>query len=185
MINALYDLPFSGNWLKDGWQIGVIVQAQSGNPISIVTGINTFTGVTNTLRPDLVGDPAIVGEPSQWFENSVCDPRIAGSCTASSVFALPVSPAGAFHFGSLGRNRVIGPGFSNTDLSLIKNTRVGPTQLQFRVEAFNLFNHANFGQPGRIAAVGSTAFGVITNTRFPTGDSGSARQIQLAVKALF
>ncbi len=185
VINALYDLPFSGNWLKDGWQIGVIVQAQSGNPINIVTGINTFTGVTNTLRPDLVGDPAIVGEPSQWFDNSVCDPRIAGSCTASSVFALPVSPAGVFHFGNLGRNRVIGPGFSNTDLSLIKNTRVGPTQLQFRVEAFNLFNHANFGQPGRIAAVGSTAFGVITNTRFPTGDSGSARQIQLAVKALF
>jgi hypothetical protein len=101
------------------------------------------------------------------------------------VFALPVSPAGAFHFGNLGRNAILGPGFSNTDLSLIKNTRVGPTQLQLRVEAFNLFNRANFGQPGRIAAVGSTAFGVITNTRFPTGDSGSARQIQFALKALF
>ena len=50
---------------------------------------------------------------------------------------------------------------------------------------FNLFNVANFGQPGRIATVGSTAFGVITNTRFPTGDSGSARQVQFAAKFLF
>jgi hypothetical protein len=57
--------------------------------------------------------------------------------------------------------------------------------LQFRVEVFDLFNQANFGQPGRIATVGSTAFGVITNTRFPTGDSGSARQVQFALKVLF
>ncbi len=185
VINAIYELPFTGNWLKEGWQVGFIVQAQSGNPISIVTAINTFTGVANTLRPDLIGDPAIVGTPDKWFENSVCDPRISGSCGAGSVFALPVSPTGAFHFGNLGRNAVLGPGFSNTDLSLIKNTKIGPTRLQLRVEAFNLFNRANFGQPGRIAAVGSTAFGVITNTRFPTGDSGSARQIQFAVKALF
>ena len=57
--------------------------------------------------------------------------------------------------------------------------------MQLRVEAFNIFNQANLGLPGRVAAVGSTSFGVITNTRFPTGDSGSARQIQFAIKALF
>ena len=49
----------------------------------------------------------------------------------------------------------------------------------------NVFNQANFGQPGRIAIVPSTAFGVITGTRFPTGDSGSARQVQFAGKVLF
>jgi hypothetical protein len=53
------------------------------------------------------------------------------------------------------------------------------------VEAFNVFNQANFGQPGRVAATPSSTFGVITNTRFPTGDSGSARQLQFAIKALF
>ncbi len=90
VINAIYELPFTGNWLKEGWQIGVIVQAQSGNPISIVTAINTFTGVANTLRPDLVGDPAIAGTPDKWFENSVCDPRISGSCDAG----FRVRPAG-------------------------------------------------------------------------------------------
>jgi hypothetical protein len=186
VLNAIYELPFQGSRFTEGWQIGVITQLQSGNPISIVTALNAFTGVNNALRPDLVGDPRIVGSPNQWFDNTVCDPRISGSCTSSSVFALPVSPTGAFHFGNLGRNAIYGPGFANTDLSIIKNTKInGTTRLQLRVEAFDVFNHANLGQPGRIAAAGSTAFGVITNTRFPTGDSGSARQIQFAVKLLF
>jgi hypothetical protein len=108
-----------------------------------------------------------------------------GPCTGAA-FALPVSPAGAFHFGNLGRNAVLGPAFYTTDLSIVKNTKLaGTTTLQFRCEAFNVFNHPNLGQPGRIATVGSTAFGVITNTRFPTGDSGSSRQVQFALKLLF
>jgi hypothetical protein len=97
-----------------------------------------------------------------------------------------VSAGGVFHFGNVGRNSIVGPGFSNTDLSLIKNlTMAGSVRLQFRVEAFNVFNQANLGLPGRVATVGSTSFGVITNTRFPTGDSGSARQVQFALKVLF
>lgn len=74
-------------------------------------------------------------------------------------------------FGNLGRNVVIGPGFNNTDFSIIKGTKLTENQLiEFRWEVFDLFNHANFGQPGRV--VGSANFGQITNTRFPTGDSG-------------
>jgi hypothetical protein len=69
---------------------------------------------------------------------------------------------------------------------MIKNVRLATdARLQLRLEIFNLFNQANFGQPNRIAVVGGTAFGVISNTRFPTGDSGSARQVQLAAKILF
>jgi hypothetical protein len=102
------------------------------------------------------------------------------------VFALPYNAAGVAHFGSLGRNAMIGPGFGNTDLSLIKNVAlVGSSRAQLRLEVFNLFNQANLGLPGRTATVGSTSFGVISNTRFPTGDSGSARQIQFAAKFLF
>src|SRR5207244_2349198 len=164
-------------------------QAQTGSPVNIVTGINTFTGVNNTLRPDLVGNPSIIGSPTPWFNNAVCDPRIAtgaGACTADAVFALPVSAGGAFHFGNLGRNAIVGPGFGNTDLSIIKNVRLaGSARLQFRLEAFNIFDQANLNLPGRIATVGSTSFGVITQTRFPTGDSGSARQVQFALKAMF
>jgi hypothetical protein len=189
VINAIYELPFKGNRVVEGWQIAIITQAQTGSPLNIVTNNPTFTGVNNTLRPDLVGNPSIIGSPTQWFNNTVCDPRIAtgaAACTSSSVFALPVSASGVFHFGNLGRNAVYGPGFSNTDFSIIKNLALaGTARLQFRVEAFNIFNQANLGQPGRIAAIPSSTFGVILNTRFPTGDSGSARQVQFAIKALF
>jgi hypothetical protein len=50
-------------------------------------------------------------------------------------------------------------------------------------EFFDIFNRANFGQPGNV--VGSPSFGRITNTRFPTGESGSSRQVQLGIKVMF
>jgi hypothetical protein len=188
-LNGTYELPFSGNRWKDGWQVTGVLQMQSGSPVNIITNLNTFTGVTS-LRPDLVGDASVIGSVTQWFNPSVCDPRIAapaaGSCNDQSVFALPVNAAGQFHFGNIPRNLIVGPGFNNVDLSLLKNVALtGDARLQFRVEVFNLFNTANLGQPGRTAIVNSSAFGVITNTRFPTGDSGSSRQVQFAAKVLF
>jgi len=72
------------------------------------------------------------------------------------------------------------------DFSLIKRTKINERfSHEMRLEAFDLFNHPNFGQPGRVAQVGSTTFGVISSTRFPVGDSGSARQLQFAMKLLF
>ena len=197
-VNASYDLPFKGNRLKEGWQVVVVEQVQTGNPLNIVTNITTITG-SATVRPDLVGSlPTITPTANldattgavtsyQWFaSNTVCDPRVAGQCTASTPFALPYSAAGVAHFGNLGRNAIYGPGFGDTDLSIIKNIKLqGSARVQLRFEAFNLFNQANLGQPGRTAAFGSTSFGVISNTRFPTGDSGSARQLQFAAKFLF
>jgi hypothetical protein len=197
-LNMTYELPFHGNRLKEGWQLVVVEQAQTGNPLNVLTNISTITGVVS-VRPDLIGPlPAINPHPNndangfpvsyQWFDGqtTVCDPRVAGSCTASSVFALPYNAAGIAHFGTLGRNAIYGPGFGNTDFSIIKNvTLQGSAHVQLRLEVFNLFNQANFGQPGRTATVGSTSFGVISNTRFPTGDSGSARQVQFAAKFLF
>ncbi|MFN7945459.1 MAG: carboxypeptidase regulatory-like domain-containing protein [Blastocatellia bacterium] len=188
VINAIYELPFKGNRLVEGWQLSTITQLQTGNPVNIVTNINNLTGVANTLRPDLLSPIENIGRVNQWFSNVVCDPRVAGSCTGAN-FALPVATvngASVFHFGSLGRNVIIGPGFANTDFSVTKNTKITEAlRAQFRAEIFDVFNHANFGQPGRIAAPGSTAFGVITNTRFATGDSGSSRQVQFALKLIF
>jgi hypothetical protein len=195
VINWLYELPFKGNRLVEGWQISSITQLQSGNPINVVTNINSFTG-TATLRPDLIGTIDVIGKasPDLWFTNTVCDPRVtvstaAGFCTSSSVFALPVSSSGVFHFGNLGRNVITGPDFKNVDFSVLKNTKINESLLiQFRTEIFDLFNHANLGQPGRVATVGSTTFGLITpanGTRFPTSDSGSSRQLQFALKLIF
>jgi outer membrane receptor protein involved in Fe transport len=165
VISGLYELPFRGNQFKEGWQLSSIVQLQSGNPVNIVANNATFTGTNNTVRPDVTGPIAILGTPNRWFD--------------TAPFIVPVN-----RFGSLGRNVVIGPGFNNVDFSVIKRTNLSETQLiEFRWEVFDAFNHANFGQPGRV--VGSANFGQITNTRFATGDSGSSRQMQFALKYKF
>ena len=163
-LYGIYELPFKGNQLVEGWQLAAIVQVQSGNPLNIITSNATVNGVANTLRPNVSGPVEIIGSVDRWFDTSVFT-AVAG-------------------FGNLGRNVIIGPGFSNVDFSVVKNTRLNETaSLQFRAEAFDVFNHPSFGQPGRV--VGTAAFGRITNTRFPTGDSGSSRQLQFALKLLF
>jgi len=165
VFSGIYEVPFHGNQLVEGWQLGAIVQSQTGNPVNIVVNNATFTGINNTVRPDVTGPIDILGTPNRWFD--------------IAPFIVPVG-----RFGSLGRNVVIGPGFNNTDFSVIKRTKLTETQLiEFRWEVFDAFNHANFGQPGRV--VGSTNFGQITNTRFATGDSGSSRQMQFALKYKF
>ncbi|HME07427.1 MAG TPA: hypothetical protein VKG25_10265, partial [Bryobacteraceae bacterium] len=68
-----------------------------------------------------------------------------------------------------------------------KNTRLKERlNLQLRFDAFDLLNHANFTNPGLTVAAGSTTNGLITGgTRAPTGDFGSSRQLQLAMKLQF
>ncbi len=164
VISSTYDLPFKGNRFVDGWQIAAVIQLQSGSPINIVTSDSTVNGIANTLRPDVSGPIEILGEVERWFDTSVF--------TAVG------------RFGNLGRNVVIGPGFRNTDIAITKNINLNEeVRLQFRTEIFDVFNHANFGPPGSV--VGTPAFGRIVSTRFPTGESGSSRQIQFALKMDF
>jgi carboxypeptidase family protein len=194
-ISAIYDLPFKGNRIIQGWRLGTVTTLQSGNPLKIVAGspINTtFTG-NGTVRPDLTGNPAIVNtlvsNGVQWFANSVCNPQAGGICPAGAVFTLPVTTVNGksvFHFGNLARNSIIGPDFKNADVSLAKVTPITErVQTEFRAEVFDLFNHPNFGNPGLTAQTGSSSFGIISGTRNPTGDAGSSRQIQLSLKLLF
>lgn len=164
VMSASYALPFTGHVLTRGWQLAAIVQSQSGNPVNIVTTNSALNGLPNTVRPDVTGPIRIVGRVDQWFDPSVF--------TAVD------------RFGNLGRNVVIGPAFNNTDVSVTRSAQLLRTlRLQFRVDAFDLFNHPNLGSPGNI--VGTPAFGKITRTRLPTGEAGSSRQIQLAVRLWF
>jgi hypothetical protein len=164
VFSATYELPFRSHAFARGWQLATIVQAQSGNPVNIVTSDSTLNGMANTVRPDLVGPIRIVGSVDQWFD--------------TSAFAA------VNRFGDLGRNVVTGPAFHTVDASISKRIIAGKRyRLQFRVDAFDLFNHPNFGPPGNV--VGSPTFGKISRTRLPTGEAGSSRQIQLAVKASF
>jgi hypothetical protein len=161
VLTASYELPFTGHALARGWQVSAIVQAQSGNPVNIVTSNATINGTPNTVRPDLVGPIRIIGSVDQWFD--------------------PSAFRAANGFGNLGRNVVIGPAFSNVDVSIGKRlTLAGRYHLELRADAFDVLNHANLGPPGTI--VGSPTFGKITRTRLPTGEAGSSRQIQLGIK---
>ena len=54
-VTAVYELPFRGNPILEGWQIAAVVQAQSGSPVNIVTSTSTINGIPNTVRPDLSG----------------------------------------------------------------------------------------------------------------------------------
>jgi len=101
--------------------------------------------------------------------------------TAATSFVLEPTTC---HFGDLPRNAFTGPHFFNTDFSILKNTKLTERfTLQFRADFFDIFNEANFGNP--VLNVQSGSFGDITATRFPTGDSGSSRQLQFALKLLF
>ena len=164
VVSAIYRLPFHGSRLLCGWQLAAITQSQSGNPLNVVTTNSTLNGIAGTVRPDVNGPIEILNRVDEWFD--------------TSVFA-PVA-----RFGNLGRNVVIGPAFTNTDFSITKTTTIEENiRLELRAEVFDVFNHANFGQPGNV--VSSPSFGRITNTRFPTGESGSSRQIQFGLRLMF
>lgn len=177
VLSGFYELPFKGNRLVSGWQLGIISQAQTGNPLRVVTSIGGFNGVVNTLRPDLNGSVSATGNPNQWFSNTLA---FVLPCTVTTPKVDPAS----CHFGSLGRNAITGPDFLNTDFNITKNTKITERiNAQFRAELFDIFNQANFGNPNLV--LGNSNFGIISGTRFPSGDFGSSRQIQFALKLQF
>lgn len=150
-----------------GFSVNMIVQAQSGFPLSIGATNASLQGLAfNTLRPNMVGDvntPANsrAGRLQQYFN--------------TLAFAQPAP----YTFGNAPRTlpNLRGPGYFTTNLSLQRDFRFTEhTKLQFRAEAFNAFNRANFSAPGTV--LGATGFGVISNTEDP-------RQLQVALRLYF
>ncbi len=178
VFSGFYELPFKReNRFIGGWQVGVITQAQSGSPLTPLSTVNVAASVpgkniTLALRPDLTAAPQITGDPNQWFVDK-------------TVFVAPCdSTTKLCHPGGMARDSVRGPDFVNTDFNISKNTKLNEKMnLIFRTEFFDIFNHPNFGNPS--LAVGTANFGRIFSTRFPTGDFGSARQIQFGLKLQF
>jgi hypothetical protein len=164
-----YDLPLArGHRLLGGWQTFGVLSFQTGRPFTVALRSdldNSNTGRTNlgfgaNDRPNIVGNPQLSNpSPEAWFN--------------TAAFAIP--PFGSF--GNAGRNILYGPGLGTVDMSLVKNTTVGENRtIQFRAEAFNLFDRANFDLPDIF--VGSPTFGRIQS-------SGSPRLIQLGLKFVF
>jgi hypothetical protein len=103
--------------------------------------------------------------------------------TSGCVFSSPGTG-----FGDETRGEYTGPGFEDIDFSVAKNTNITEkTVFKLRTDAFNLFNHPNFGQPSSTFSPGGApgTFGQLTSTRFPVGDFGSSRQIQVSATISF
>jgi hypothetical protein len=97
------------------------------------------------------------------------------------------SPADATAtYGDAGRNIARGPGYFNIDMNLVKNTKIGRTELELRAEAFNILNHPAFADPN--TTFGTAAFGTITSMLTNPACSlcgTTERQVQLSAKLKF
>jgi hypothetical protein len=154
-----------------GWQLNGIVNVSSGTPFTVYDTRNVaqqgshpeITGFAGS-RPDLIADPNR-------------GPRTVEQWATRSAFRRLDASAEAGRFGNAGRNIVRGPGQSTVDISAFKNFKASERwSAQFRIEAFNVANHANFGVP--VNDLVSPNFGQIL-------EAGSPRVLQAALKFLF
>jgi outer membrane receptor protein involved in Fe transport len=170
-LSYSYDLPFGKTTMRrflGGWQTFGIWTFQTGRPFTVallpnVDNSNTgqsILGFGAGDRPNVLRAPAFSNpSPERWFD--------------TTAFALP--PFGSF--GNAGRNIMSGPAYQSINVSLVKNARIAEhANLQFRVEAFNLLNRANFDLPDIF--FGSPTFGSIQS-------AGSPRRVQFGAKILF
>jgi hypothetical protein len=171
----LYELPWLSpqrGWLghiAGGWGIAGMVSYNSGLPLTVImrgadpAGLGIIGSTLVGARPDMTGDPNVAAPHTveQWFDTSVF---------------VPV-PKGENRPGNSGRGVVRGPSIHRWDLAVIKNTQIGErVRLQFRAEAFNVWNHTNFQTVS--TTFGSSDFGQVISARDP-------RIVQLGVKLSF
>jgi hypothetical protein len=149
------------NTITPGEMVTFTYSPAASSQVSAIT--NDFSGANN-YRPNVTCDPyASAGQQTinNWF-NTAC-------------VSVPTDPSQPF--GNAARNTVRGPNYMTFDMAASKNFALGgQTRLQFRFEAFNLFNRVNFTAPA--ANRSSTTFGTITSTY-------DARQLQLGIKLLW
>jgi hypothetical protein len=153
------------NAVLGGWQANGILTLESGMPLEFTTAENTSYSNGGNQHPNLVpGVNPVLSNPtiSEWFNRA--------------AFAQPAN----FTFGTMGitYTGVRNPWTRDIDFSLFKNYNFKERYiLQFRAEAFNLFNTVIFGAPD--TTVGSSGFGIIS------GQANSPRTFQLALKLMF
>ena len=165
-ITLPFDRAFAGapKRLVQGWRIAGITRFATGFPVGVFApNDRSLSGTGGLDRPDLVGPLKISHDLRQgdhrWFNSD----------------AFSVQPLGTF--GTANRRFFHGPGFNNWNFGLHKDTQIREgINLQIRVEAFNAFNHAQFGAPN--GNFSSSRFGIVGSAREP-------RILQLAAKFLW
>ena len=184
VFQSTWDLPFSfspgsvAGVLLNDWQTSGILTLSGGYPFSANVSFDIAnTRVREGDRPDLVpgaDNNPVLGGPDRYFD----------------VSAFQLQPEG--HLGTLGRHSLIGPGFATLDVSASRTVDMGEDhQLEFRLEVFNLLNHANFSHPQNRGAGGGVI--VFNNLNgIPVGNAAtifattsSSRQLQLGMRYTF
>jgi hypothetical protein len=166
----VYELPWAREKAYGGWQVSGILLLRSGLPLTVTTaqGVQS-TGTGN--RPNRICDGNLPNPTiDRWFDTSCFVPTADITGT----------------YGDAGRGIIRGPGSFNIDASLIKNTRLGRYNTEVRIEAFNLLNHPQFGNPN--TTIGNAAVGTISTMLSNPSCSlcgTTERQIQLALKVRF
>jgi len=157
--------------LTAGWALSGVTTFASGQPIQLSENDdNSLSGTF--LAP--VDAPSYADNGSSLYVDH--NPRHGNAYFNPNYFTY--EPVG--QIGDVMRRFFTGPGINNFTLALLKNTKITESkELQFRAEAFNLFNHAQFNNPsGLINNTGVNGFGYVTSARDP-------RIMQLGLKLLF
>ena len=170
---ALHNAP---KRLTQGWQVQGITRFSTGFPVQMIQneGDASLAGSSATDMPNVVG-PVVVVDPRKAYAGCPTnpDPTLPGTgCYfLPSAFAVN-SDLGTF--GTANRRFFHGPGFNNTDFGLLKRTQLKENfAFDVRIEFFNIFNHAQFKNPG--GDISSSDFGIVTNARDPRIGQVSAK----------
>jgi hypothetical protein len=143
----LPDASHAGHVLFDGWELSGITTFQSGTPFSVINGASSNgisvldnAGVANGTGagsyPDVIGDPHARAPYGSTNPLSI-GPQLLNS----AAFAAPTG----LTFGDAGRNYLNNPSRLNFDVALLKHFKITEgSNLEFRAEAFNVFNHTQF-----------------------------------------
>jgi hypothetical protein len=196
-----HGLPSVLGWAGSGWEFGGIFQASTGLPFTVQIAPDPL-GVNSTDPydfPNIVhGCNPVKGGLNylnlNCFALPVATPDIASRCAPFIGSGTPQAPqfpgTCANLLGNGGRNSIVGPGLVNFDLSLFKNNRIERISdlfnIQFRVEAFNVLNRANFNPPtanNQVFNADGTTGGLTPGLLDST--STTSRQIQVALKVIW
>jgi len=194
-----WDLPFDRAWasgpkrLLKGWSLYPILSWRTGFPLSINAGESADPTLPGSSG---AGDGYVANAVfAPGFNRiSILNPKTNGNeyfnpaeffCTVSPGVTAPCQPTLSQNNGyGLPRNFFRGPGRTNLDLALAKATDITERfKAEFRVEAFNVFNHTEFDNP--VTNVNSAIFGQITDTDIGIGGAHTERILQLALRVSF
>ena len=177
-----------------GWQVTTIATFQRGFPFSINCNANIAVLYTFDNRCNEISNPSPSGfhkDINHWFNNAVSTgptPAYLGSCVAPSLNDAAFCNPLIGQFGNSGRNIFRGPGINNFDLGLGKDFKFTErVAFQFRAEAFNVFNHHQYGfDPFTSTGIASPVGNNPTAPGYGTVNAARpGRILQLAGKIVF